>query len=54
VAADLGLPPSAILFIDDNATNVERGTAVAMQAVQYVDPESYMKALQASLRYLSL
>ena len=45
VAVDLGLPAGAILFVDDNADNVERARASGMQAIQYVDRESFMKAI---------
>lgn len=50
VAADLGLPPSAILLVDDNGDNVARAMAVGIQSIQYVDQESFMKALEASLQ----
>jgi uncharacterized protein YqgV (UPF0045/DUF77 family) len=39
VAADLCLPPSAILFFDDNGENVARATPTSIQAIQYVDDE---------------
>jgi len=49
VAADLGLPPASILFIDDSAGNVARAAAAGMQTIQYVDRETFLKALEASL-----
>jgi len=50
VAADLGLPPASILFVDDSAGNVARAAAAGMQTIQYVDRETFLKALEASLR----
>jgi putative hydrolase of the HAD superfamily len=47
VAADLGLPAAAILFIDDNRDNVLRARASGMQAIHYVDRQSFLKALEA-------
>lgn len=46
VAADLGLEPSAILFIDDNKSNVDRAESVGMRAIQYVDRETLMQELK--------
>jgi putative hydrolase of the HAD superfamily len=46
VATDLGLPLSAILFIDDDEGNVNRARAVGMQALHYVDKESFIQALK--------
>jgi putative hydrolase of the HAD superfamily len=45
-AARQGLPPSAILFIDDKAANAEAARAVGMDALHYGGPQ----ALRASLR----
>jgi putative hydrolase of the HAD superfamily len=50
VAAELGLPPSAIVFVDDNSGNVARAIAAGMQAILYTDEPSFRQALQASLR----
>jgi FMN phosphatase YigB (HAD superfamily) len=47
VAADLGLSAAAILFIDDNRGNVLRARASGMQAIHYVDRQSFLKALEA-------
>lgn len=49
-AARLGLPPSAILFIDDKAANAEAARAVGMDALHYGGPQ----ALRASLRVRGL
>jgi len=49
VAADLGLPAATILFIDDSAGNVARAAAAGMQTIQYLDRDTFMKALEASL-----
>ncbi len=48
VAVDLGLPVSAILFIDDNLDNVQRARASGMQGIQYIDRESFLKAIVAA------
>ena len=46
VAIELGLPLSGILFVDDNAGNVNRAREVGMQALQYVDKESFIQQLK--------
>ena len=46
VAADLGLEPSAILFIDDSKSNVDRAESVGMRTIQYVDRETLMQELK--------
>jgi putative hydrolase of the HAD superfamily len=48
VAADLGLSPAAILFVDDNGDNVARARASGMQAIQYVDRKSFLQALDSN------
>jgi FMN phosphatase YigB (HAD superfamily) len=45
-AERLGLPPAAILFIDDKAANAEAARAVGMDALHYGGPQ----ALRISLR----
>lgn len=50
VAADLDLPPSTILFVDDNKDNVARAKVCGMQAIQFVDQESFMQALEDCLQ----
>jgi putative hydrolase of the HAD superfamily len=49
VAADLGLPPSTILFIDDSNRNVENARVVGMHAIRYVRRQEFIEALKASL-----
>lgn len=46
VATELGLPLSAILFIDDDAGNVSRAREVGMQAIHYVDKESFIQEIK--------
>jgi len=50
VAADLGLHPSAILFVDDSAKNVATAEKAGMLAIQYVDQETFIKALQEAIQ----
>ena len=45
VAADLGMSPSTIVFIDDDAGNVERARSAGLQAVHYVDRQSFVADL---------
>jgi len=45
-AASFGLEPAAILFIDDNAANVEGAKAAGWQAVQFVNAERLRDDLQ--------
>ncbi|MGD8934452.1 MAG: HAD-IA family hydrolase, partial [Gammaproteobacteria bacterium] len=49
VAADLGLPPAKILFIDDSERNVATAESIGMQAIQYVDRHNLIKALAERL-----
>ena len=49
VASDLDLDPKAVLFIDDSKNNVTTAIAAGMQAIQYIDPESFIKALKDAL-----
>ena len=49
VAADLGLPPAAVLFIDDNPGNVARAEGGGMQAIVYRDREDFSRALEERL-----
>jgi len=46
VAAELGLPLCEILFIDDDAGNANRAREAGMQAIQYVDKESFIQQLK--------
>jgi len=49
VAANMGLHPSSILFIDDSKKNVATAAATGMHAIQYVDRESFIEALKDAL-----
>lgn len=49
VAADLGLPASAILFVDDSESNVANAIAVDMQAIRYVGRERFIEDLESAL-----
>jgi putative hydrolase of the HAD superfamily len=49
VAADLGLPAPAILFVDDDAGNVARAQASGLQAIQYLDRADFMMELEMAL-----
>jgi putative hydrolase of the HAD superfamily len=49
IAADLGLDPSAILFVDDKKKNAAMAIATGMQAIHYVDRDSFIKTLKAAL-----
>lgn len=42
VAADLGMSSSMILFVDDDAGNVTRARDSGMQAIQFVDRQSFI------------
>ena len=46
IAAVLALPASAILFVDDNADNVARARAAGLQAIHYVDRDSFMAEME--------
>jgi putative hydrolase of the HAD superfamily len=49
VAADLGMPPAAVLFIDDDATNVARARAAGLQAIHFVDRRVFTRELESVL-----
>ncbi len=49
VAADLGLSPSQILFIDDNAHNVARARTSGMHAILYRNRARFMDELDRLL-----
>lgn len=49
VAADLGLPPSQILFIDDNPNNVERARSAGMRGIHYRDRAGFLDELDRCL-----
>ena len=46
VAIELGLPLSEILFIDDDAGNVNRAREAGMRTLRYVDKESFIQELK--------
>lgn len=50
VADELGLLPAECLFIDDSAVNVEGARAVGMEAIHYLDFESFLKEFEANYR----
>ena len=49
MAADLGLSPGAILFIDDNPGNVARAQAMGLQAILYRDRTGFLRELETRL-----
>ena len=49
VAADLGLAPGEILFVDDDAGNVARAREAGMQAIVFSDQVQLIRALQERL-----
>ena len=51
VVDDLGLAPGAVLFVDDDAGNVERARAAGLYAIQYLERAGFNAALE---RLLSL
>lgn len=47
LAADrLGLPPAAIVFVDDLGPNVRAATEAGMVAVRHADPDSTLAELE--------
>lgn len=49
VLADLNLPAAAVVFIDDDAGNVDRARAMGLNAIQYIDRQGFEAALEAAL-----
>ena len=47
-AGGLGVPPEEILFIDDREDNVAGARAAGLQAILYLDHESFLAAMQTS------
>lgn len=45
VAARLGMSPSRILFVDDNAQNIARAESVGFQTIRYVDRADFLNEL---------
>ena len=50
VATELDMLPGEILFIDDDAGNVARARDMGMQALQFVDKESFLLQLKQLIR----
>ena len=50
VAADLGLAPAAILFIDDNDANVAMARCAGMQALRYSERDSFFRSIHELLK----
>lgn len=49
-AQGLGVPPEAVLFIDDRQDNIEAARNAGMQAVQYTDHDAFLRSMdQAGL-----
>ncbi len=46
MAADLGLDPEVILFVDDSERNAANALAAGMQTILYVDHNGLMQALK--------
>ena len=49
VAAVLGLPPAEILFIDDDAGNVDRARASGYQGLQYISQQQFLTEIKIVL-----
>jgi len=49
VANDLGIKPFHIMFVDDNAGNVQRARDAGMQALLYVEREGFLSDLDKAL-----
>ncbi len=50
VADKLGLPPTECLFIDDSIVNVEGARAAGMEAIHYVDFDSFLEEFESNYR----
>ena len=50
VATDLQLPPSAILFVDDDPGNADRARDAGFQALLFVDREGLLTTLNCALK----
>jgi putative hydrolase of the HAD superfamily len=46
VAADLKLPPAALLFVDDDLGNVNRAREAGYQAILFADPHTCIEELE--------
>lgn len=49
VATDLGMAPATILFVDDDAGNVERARAAGYRVLLFNDRDSFIPALEQAL-----
>jgi putative hydrolase of the HAD superfamily len=49
VADDLGVPPRAILFVDDDPGNIERARSMGLQTLLFSDQRNCLQALQPLL-----
>ena len=49
VASTLGLTPGEVLFVDDDDGNVLRARSTGMQAIRYLDRDSFERELNARL-----
>jgi putative hydrolase of the HAD superfamily len=49
VAAVLGLPPAQILFIDDDAGNVDRARTSGYQGLQYISQQQFLTEFEIAL-----
>lgn len=49
VAERLQVAPGKIVFVDDSAGNVQRAQAAGLQAIHYVDKDSFLAALEGLL-----
>jgi len=43
----MNLKPEEVLFIDDNAKNIEVAKSLGMQTINYIDYKSLVKELKA-------
>ncbi len=50
IAADLGLAPAAIVFVDDSEANVDNARAAGMLAILYSGRDTFLKSLDKILQ----
>ena len=53
VAADLQVPPTAMLFVDDNPAHLRRAAALGLRTIHYTGRVTFMTALEAELALAS-
>ena len=46
VVNNLGIQPSSVLFVDDDAGNVKRARDAGVKAIQYVDQKSFSTEME--------